>query len=446
MTNRTNARHLQRHPRRTSIAILLLASLFACSKEPGPKAPVVEVQVAQVRSGEIQQIVSAEAILFPINQAAITPKATAPVKKFYVNRGAKVKAGQLLAVLENRDLEGANMDNRGAFEQAEAQYKTATGAAIPEEQKKAQADYDDAKKQLDVAKQIYDSRQKLFAEGALPRKDLDAASLAYVQAQSQFNLAQHHLEAYQAISHQASLKAAAGQLASAQGKYVASQAQLDYTEIKSPLTGVVTDRSVYEGETAAAGVPLITVMDTRQVIAKAHIPQEQATLLKVGDPATLTSPESGPVQGKVTVVSAALDPNSTTVEIWVQADNPDNKLRPGSTIATSIVAKSVNNVVIVPAASVFTAPDGSTNVMLAGSDGKAHQQAVEVGIRQGDEVQITKGLSPGQNIITQGAYGLPDNTAIKIVQPAPASDEKPGGNDSGEKPSADKTSKPADKD
>jgi len=410
--------------------LLLAAMLSGCSKEEKPKEPVVEVQAATVRQGEIQQIITAEAVLYPLHQAAITPKVTAPVKKFYVNRGERVKEGQLLATLENRDLEAATIDNRGAYEQAQAQYKTATDASIPEETKKAQYDFDEAKQQLDAAQKMYESRQELYQQGALPRKDLDAATVAYVQARNQFNLAQQHLEAYQAVSHGAAVKAATGQLTSAEGKYLGAKAQLDYTEVRSPINGVVTDRPNYPGETPAAGIPLLTVMDTSQVIAKAHIPQEQAAKLKAGDAATLSSPEAGQVNGEVTVVSPALDANSTTVEIWVEARNPDGKLRPGSSMTVSMSAQTVKEALIVPASAILTGTDGSTSVMLVGNDGRAHQQAVEVGIRQGDNVQVTKGLNAGQMVVTNGAYGLPENTQIKIAQAAPANDEKP----TGEKP------------
>jgi multidrug efflux pump subunit AcrA (membrane-fusion protein) len=101
-------------------------------------------------------------------------------------------------------------------------------------------------------------------------------------------------------------------------------------------------------------------MDTSQVIAKAHIPQEQAQVLKVGDPATLTVPgEEKPVEGKVTVVSPALDPNSTTVEVWVLAKNPEQRLKPGSNVQLSMVAQVVPNALVVPASALLTAPDGA---------------------------------------------------------------------------------------
>jgi len=163
-------------------------------------------------------------------------------------------------------------------------------------------------------------------------------------------------------------------------------------------------------------------MDTSQVIARAHIPQEAAAVLKRDDPATISSPESGDFAGKVTLVSPALDPNSTTVEVWVEAANPEGKLRPGSTVRVSMVAQTVSDAVVIPASALLSAPDGATTVMLAGSDGRAHQQAVETGIRHEDAVQIVKGLKLGDTVITAGGYGLPDNTKVRVAAAAPSSE------------------------
>ena len=142
---------------------------------------------------------------------------------------------------------------------------------------------------------------------------------------------------------------------------------------------------------------------------------DQAALLKVGDKATITVPgEEDPIEGKVTVVSPALDPNSTTVEVWVQANNPKGRLRPGTSVQISMLARAVPNSLVIPAAAVLTSPDGSNYVMVAGSDNKAYQKTVKTGIKQGDQVQIVEGLAEGERVITSGAYGLPDNTKIRI--------------------------------
>jgi len=160
---------------------------------------------------------------------------------------------------------------------------------------------------------------------------------------------------------------------------------------------------------------LLTVMDVSQVVARAHIPQQEAALIKVGNKTTLTAPgEDNPVDGKVTVVSPALDPNSTTVEVWVQAANPHQRLRPGTSVQLSMLAQTIADALVIPAVAVLTAQDGSTSVMIVGSDGRAHQKSVRVGVRQGDQVQIADGLHPGDQVVASGAYGLPDNTKVKL--------------------------------
>ena len=400
---------------------------MACSSEKPAEQPTVSVQVAAVEKTSIQRVVEAQAVLFPLQQAAIVPKISAPVQKFLVKRGSTVKQDQLLAVLENRDLSAAAQDTKGAYQQAQATYETTTAANLPEEIQKAEADLEQAQQALDAQEKVFQSRQQLFEQGALPRKELDQSRVEITQARNQFAIAKKHLDALLAIGKPQELKAAAGQLESAKGKYLGAEAQLSYSEIRSPIHGVITDRPLYPGEMATAGTSLLTVMDISSVIAKAHIPQDQAAALKVGDNGTMAVPGmQQPIKGKVTIVSPALDPNSTTVEVWFEAKNPRQELKPGTSVHLSLTAQTVKDALVVPASSILTAQDGSNTVMLAGSDGMAHQQSVKVGIRNGDDVQIVEGVKEGDKVVSTGAYGLPDKTKIKIeTAEAPAEASKP---------------------
>jgi HlyD family secretion protein len=386
-----------------------------CSSDKGDQEPTVSVQVAPVEKTTIQHTINAQAILFPRQQAAIVPKISAPVQKFLVKRGSPVHEGELLAVLENRDLSAAAQDTKGSYEQAQAAYETTTRAGLPEEIRKAEADAQQAQQALDAQEKVFESRQQLFDQGALPRKELDQSRVDVTTARNQAAIAKQHLDALMAIGKEQELKAAAGGMDSAKGKYMGAQAQLSYSEIRSPIDGVITDRPLYPGEMAAAGTPLLTVMDISSVIAKAHVPQSDAAALKVGDKGTMTVPGiEEPIEGKVTVVSPALDPNSTTVEVWLEAKNPKHSLKPGTSVQLSLTAQTVKDALVVPANSVITLPDGTPAVMLAGSDGRAHQKAVKVGIRNGEDIQIVDGVTESDKVVSSGAYGLPDKTKIKI--------------------------------
>jgi HlyD family secretion protein len=400
------------------LTIIPLLLLSGCAKDSGEKEVAVPVQVATVERKTIQHTVAAEAILFPLQQAAITPKISAPVKVFYVKRGSRVHKGQLLAVLENRDLAAAAQENKGSYSQAEAAFETSTVSDLPQEVQKAQLDAQAAQELFTAQQKIYSSRQELYQQGAMPRKELDQAGVDLTNARNQYEIAQKHLDALLAVGKQQQLKSAAGQLESAKGKYLGAAAQLSYSEIRSPIDGVVADRSLYPGEMAAAGTPLLTVMDISQVIARAHIPQPEAALLKAGDTASITIPgEENPVEGKITVVSPALDPNSTTVEIWVQAKNPQGRLKPGTSVQLSMVAQTIPNALMIPAAGLLTGKDGDTSVMQVSADAHAHQKSIKTGIGQGDEVQVTEGLQAGDQIVARGAYGLPDSSKVKAESP-----------------------------
>jgi HlyD family secretion protein len=388
--------------------------LPGCKKEATPPVEVT-VQAEKPEQGAIAEHITADAILAPLAQSAIEPKITAPVHKFYVQRGAKVKAGELLVVLENSDLTAAALDNKGSYEAAQAAYATATKAQVPEDVQKAELDFGQAKANLDLNQSIVNSRKQLFAEGAIPGRDLDTAQAALVQAQAAFDTAKTHLEAMQKVSREAALKSAQGQLTSAEGKLKGADAQVSYSEIRSPINGVVTDRPLFAGETAAAGAPLITVMDTTSLIAKTHLAQSVVQQMKVGDAAQLKVPGiADPVDAKVSLISPALDPGSTTVEVWLKADNKAGSLKVGTPVKVVITGKSVDKALKIPQSAVLTAQDGGKSVMVVGSDNVAHKKAVSLGISDGEDVQVLNGVAPGDMVITGGAYGLDEGTKVKI--------------------------------
>ena len=394
---------------------VLGAAIAGCGKGEKEEGPEVSVQAVPAAKADIARVVNAEAVIFPILQSAITPKINAPVKKFYVVRGQKVRQGQLLATLENRDLSAAALDNKGAYEQAEATYNTSVNATLPEEVAKAELEVQTSQQELDAAQKLYSSRQDLFKQGALPRKDLDAAAVQLAQARTAYDVAKKHLDGLNAVGKQGALKSAQGQLTSAKGKLLNAEAQLSYTEIRSPITGYITDRPLYPGEMASTAAPLLTVMDISQVIAKAHVPQTDAALLHKGDAAAISFPGlEKPVAGKVALVSPALDPNSTTVEVWVQATNPDQQLRPGATAQLSITAQTVHDALVVPASALLNAKEDSAQLMIVDSQNHAQSRDVKIGIKTAEQAQIVSGLNPGEMVITEGAYGLPPKTKVKV--------------------------------
>jgi len=422
-------------------SVLLLAGaiiLHGCGSSEKEPTPLVTVQVTPAKHGPIELEVTSDAVVYPLQQAIITPKITSTIAKFYVQRGTHVKQGQLLAVLENRDLAGAAEQSKGEFEQAEASYATTVGASLPQQIQKAELDAKAAKLAFDAQQKVYDARKQLYEQGALPRRDFDTADVALAQARSTNEQAQKQLADLERLGKEQTLKSATGQRSAAQGKYLNAQAQLSYSEIRSPIDGVVTDRPQYQGELATANQPLLTVMNTSKLIAKAHISQTEAVLLKVGNKAEIELPGlDEPIKAKVTLVSPALDPGSTTIEVWVESTKSNPALKPGMNARVNLIAKSEENALVVPAAAVYKSEEAGDYVMLAGSDKKAHLAKIKVGIKTKELAQIESGIKENDPVISVGGYALPDGTQIKI-EAAPAPETEKGAGPADEKGGKDK--------
>ncbi len=366
--------------------------------------------------GTLHRLINAEAVLSPVNQATIVPKISAPVKRFLAQRGDHVRQGQLLAVLENGDLVAATQESKEQYAQAQASFENTKAAVMPDDLTKAKSDVASAQSALEAAKRLYQNREQLFKEGALAQKLVDDARVALVQAQSQYDTANQHLNTLQNIGATTQLQSAQAQVQAAKAHYESISAQSSYAEVRSPIAGVVADRGVNLGDMANGGSALFSIVDISRVIAKANIPAQDAASLRVGKPATIKS-EAGEFQGKVTVVSPAVDANTTTVQVWVEAANPQEKLKLGTTVQISIDAGAVPDAVIVPVSALLASDDGGEKVMVAAADSTAQERKVEVGVRDGENVQILSGVKAGEQVITSGALGLDDKAKIEVTKP-----------------------------
>jgi HlyD family secretion protein len=413
--------------RKTIIALIASAAVMCgCSKkeeEAEVQTTVVPVQVAVASQETIHRVITTDGVIYPLDQASVTPKISAPIVKFLVNRGDHVKQGQLLAVLENKDLVGALAESKSQVDQAEASYRVTTGATLPEEIVKSQGEIQAARQVMEAAQRLVESRQKMSAEGVIARKQVDEAQVALAQARLQLQTAEEHLRKLESIGQEGETKVAAAQVEAAKGRHQSAEAQLSYSQILSPISGVIADRPLYAGEMANAGTPLLTVVDVSRVVVRANVPLDQAAYVKVGDPATITT-SSGSTPGKVTVVSPAADAGSTTVQVWVQAENPGERLKPGTAAHVAVTAATLRDAIVVPVEALLASSEGGVIVMTVASDSVAHEKQIKTGVRNEGQVQILEGLTAGEQVVVAGGVGLEDGAKVQIVKSKEKAEEK----------------------
>jgi RND family efflux transporter MFP subunit len=245
-----------------------------------------------------------------------------------------------------------------------------------------------------------------------------------VQAKAAYDIAEQHLNSLNTVSQMANIHNAEGARESAQGKYEAALAALSYSQVRSPIEGVVTDRPLFAGEMANTGQAIVTVMDVSTLIAKIHFSPEKATALKLGAEANVAiTGEDSTVKGKVTLISPALDVGSTTLEVWIAIPNKDGKHKVGTSVHVSVATRTVQNALSVPNEAIIANKAGDPAVMVIGADGIAKQTVVKTGISDGQETQILSGLTTNDQVVTKGAYGLDDGTKVKVAPEGAADDD-----------------------
>ena len=413
------------------IALLFVSGCGSKAEKETEPEPEVTVDVAPVLATTISQKIAADAIVYPIDQAAVPSKISAPIKKLYVERGARVRAGQLVAELESQDLQADVNEAKAALAQAEVAV-AAVNAAVPHELDKVQIEIDSARRTVAEQQSIYDHRQELFKQGGIAEKDVREAAFNLEQAKNALRASEQKIQDFKGPAKDQELKAAEAARDAAKRRVEAADVRLGYARITSPIDGVVTDRPVFAGEAASSGMPLMTVMDTSRVRAKAHVSPQEAAVLHTGLSANLIIPgsTSKPIAGTITQVSPAVDTGNTTLEVWIEAANSDGALKPGMTLRAEAIVKSNPKALVIPAAAVLTANSGNTSVIVVDAENKPHRKPVTLGIRDGANVEVADGLQNGERVVTAGAFELGkldedvfDKTKVHIQLPKEEEEE-----------------------
>ena len=422
---------------------LLWRSRQAAASQADESAQVVvSVRVAKAVRQPIAAQVSAPGTVFPREQATVGAKINAQIKQMPLLKNRVVRAGELIATLESRDLQAQRGEASAALQEAQVNERGVTGGTIPQANAQNEKALRDARANVSTARATYVRRLALYERGGISKKDLEASQLAVTTAEDDLRLAEQNIAVRSRTLNVTDRAAAASRVNQAQQHLANLDTQLSYANVRAPITGIVTDQFQYEGEYAAAGAKLVTIADISEVIVKAQFADTVAAELKVGDSAKVMPTDSpgDPMTGRVSLISRATDPLNRSVEVWVNLMNEAGRLRAQGAAQVTVTTKAVNDAVVVPASAVtLDATNANAGTVMVVDDASvAHETKVTTGIRTRDQIEITSGLQGGETVVVEGNYALPDGTK---VQPSEGGDQEGGGGE-GEQQGGDKGGEP----
>lgn len=405
------------------LLLLLIGKWRSSSSAETAVTPVVSVRVAKVEKETIFAPVGAVGTIFPREQASVAAKISAQIKTMGLLKNKLVKAGEVIAVLESRDLVAQRNEAIAALNQERANERSVTTGTIPQTNAQDQKALRDAQTQLTTARATYERRSVLYRQGGISTKDLEASRMELTTAENELRLAEQTVVLRAKSLNPNDRALAAARVQAAQQHVATLDAQLSYAVIRSPITGIVTDQFQYQGEFAVAGGKLINIADLSEVIVKAPFSDTVAAQLKVGDPAKVTPTDTTAeeMSGQITLISRSSDPLNRTVEVWVTLANGAGRLRVNGAAQVTAATLTKHDAFVIPAAAVTldatNANEGT--VMIVDAKNIARETRVTVGIRTTDKVEITEGLLGGETVIIEGNFALADGTKVEVVPDKP---------------------------
>jgi HlyD family secretion protein len=416
-----------------AVGLLVLIIAGWCWRRSGASdeeaaQPIVSVRLAKAEVGPIAQPLDLVGTISARQEATLSPKVSAQIAQMGLLKNQVVHRGEILAVLESRDLTAQQSEAAAALREAEIGVANTSSGAIPLTNAQDVKAVRDAQGTLDNARKTYERRKTLYDQGGISKKDLEASQLDVTKAEDDLRLAEKSASLHQGTTNPSDLATARSKAQQAAGHLAALQAQAGYATIRAPFDGVIGDQFLFQGDFANAGTKMLTIADTSTVVVKAPLSIDASMRVRAGDAATI-QPDSLPgvtLQGTVSLVGRAADPQSRAVELWITLPNPDGRLRPNSAARVTVNSGGVANAVVVPTAAVTLDATNANagTVMVVDDKSIAHEVKVTTGAHSRERTQITSGLRGGETIVIEGNYGLPDGTKVQnadaVAKPAPA--------------------------
>jgi len=380
--------------------VLLIAVGVIAAKSGGTK--IDPSKLAKVEKGDLAKSVVATGKVTPITKVEVKSKASGIVKKLLVDYGDNVKKGQLLAQLDKIEIEAQVEQSRAALEAAQANLKS------------SQADFERAKVDAEgpdvpLLKRAYDRATSMAKDGVVSTSALEDAEKNYELALNKQNVSKAQVTVLKAKIAQAQ-----AQVAQDQANLKQLEEQLSYTDIVSPIDGIVLSRDVQMGDAVSSilvlGSSATLVMnlgDTSEVYVKGKVDESDIGKVYLGQRARIKveSFKDKTFDGKVTKISpmGVEKDNVTTFEVRVSIQNPGGELKAEMTANAEIILEEHKNVLQIPEGAILYDKDKKASVEIPnpkGKDGK-DKVAVNIGISNGAKTEVLSGLKEGDQVVLQ---------------------------------------------
>lgn len=394
----------------------------------GQKA--VGLQVQTVALGSMAQVLKTTGQVQAAENRAydITPRVSGVVNQVYAKQGDAVTAGQVLATIYSADV--ANQLTQLLQERARIQSEIARSRTQSQKDILVQANM------VELSQANYQREQIMLSQGITARKDYQAAKNAYETAQVELSARKSQAAQNVALlQNQLSLTIGAvksqlrvmGLSSGTIEQVLATNRVIPEVPVLSPVSGVITLRGVTLGQNLDPGRKIFSIVNLSPIWVIVNVFQENLGQIHLGQAVYLKTPDGQSLTGSISSIGTVVDPQTRALSVRIVADNPHGLLKPGMFVSAEITTgQTANRKIVVPATSLVEA-NGQTVVYVRKSNTAFQSLPVQTGEKTSSQVEILSGLTPGDQVVVQGASQLYAQSLIAGKEGGEEGEEHPPG-------------------
>lgn len=386
------------------------------NKKVEVKQEIRNVKTQKINLGSISAEVEYAGNLKPKTQVVVLPKTGGRVASVNVNLGDKVSVGQTLYTLDTTELQANLQSQQALLEAADANLEKTSDSGLAQQISEAEKAAGKSQVQFDSEKDNYDKMQKLYAAGAISKKELDDAKTKYDNASIDLNADQNNLNLLRDKIGPQNTKAAAAQVAQSQAGVNSVQIQINNGNVTSPIAGVVSSRDVEVGQIAGGQSGSVTVIDSSTLTAEITVPDKMLGKIQVGQsvPVAITALQDKEISGVIESISPDANSKDNSYVVKIKIDNSNGDMKAGMFAKVSLQAESKDNVLTVPNQAIKI--ENGVNYIYIVENSKIRKVSVDTGISNEKFTEITGNVKADADIITEGQNLLDDGEKVNIVK------------------------------
>jgi multidrug efflux pump subunit AcrA (membrane-fusion protein) len=403
----------------TAFAVSGCRDVASETKEEGndlPKEPV-PVRAVKAKRASLKPSIDlvGSVVAIPERSTAISPQVAGWIQKVMVVEGDRVQAGNEVLRLDERPAEADLAKAMASVDEKTAIVERLKRGPRPEEIEMARHDAHKSQVAVEALRGEANALKALRANNEVSPVQLQKIQSALQAAEAEQASAAAKLRLLEAGTRKEEVAEAEARLAGAKAERTTAKLNSRLCRVVSPIDGIVTQLSARQGMYVERTAALATVVDLTNVFMQIRVPSAYLVKVKVGakvDVRAASLPEKT-YHGTIARISGQADPGTGDVDALVLVANEDGVLRPGLAGRSRIWLPDIADAIVVPVAAI--ADRSGTPVVSVVREAKSYEVAVKLGTQTQEYVQIVEGIAPGEWVITEGGYGLPEGCPVEVL-------------------------------